>query len=75
MKIAHNKFNIIDYLILQHANKSKVALISESKKITYSVLLSSIVTVSSKIEQITQLKKESIVALLFDDSLESSICF
>lgn len=70
-----NKFNIIDSLLVRHANKRKVAIIDGGKNITYSTLLSYVIALPHKIKKLEEMKKGSIVTLLFDDSIESSICF
>lgn len=71
-------FNVIDCILARHVEaglNDKVAVIDEKNELTYGELLAKIKGFSHYAPEILLLPKESVVACVFDDSIDSVIVF
>lgn len=73
-----NVFNILDVLVFRHAVnecKNKVAVIASGRTLTYSELSDNIRSLAGFLKFSEYTKEGDVIACLFDDSIESVICF
>ena len=71
-------FNVTDFLIGKHItynSNSKIAIVGDSQEITYQQLAICIANFSVYLDNLKKVNKGDTVVCLFDDSVESAICF